>query len=250
MTVLITRPAPKGDALASALAERGIASLVQPLLTIAPGSGLPRLGDQLAALQEGDCVIAVSTHAVKMAHTYLTEQHISWPEGVHYLAVGQQTAEVFAQACGQMVAAPQREDSEGLLALPELAQPAQHKVLILRGNGGRELIFETLVERQASVSYCETYARHWLALKGDTLYPEWQQQGVDTLVVTSGQQLAYLVRLLPVQARDWLYGCRLLVPSERIETEARDIGFRHVTMVGSASNAALLTALSTTGITG
>ncbi|GAB6263473.1 uroporphyrinogen-III synthase [Photobacterium sp. 53610] len=250
MTVLITRPAPQGDALAQALAHQGITSLVQPLLTIAPGAGLPGLGDQLRTLQEGDCLIAVSSHAVKMAHTYLTEQGISWPQQPHYLAVGRQTADVLAQACGQAVTAPPREDSEGLLALPELAQPAGHRVLILRGNGGRELIFDTLVERQARVSYCETYARHWLALDGDLLFRQWQQQDVDTLVVTSGQQLDFLYRLMPAQARPWLCQCRLLVPSERIAKEAKDIGFRCITMVGSASNDALLTTLSTTGTTG
>ncbi|MEL6116671.1 uroporphyrinogen-III synthase [Photobacterium sp. SP02] len=250
MTVLITRPAPHGEALAQALAAKGIKALVQPLLAIAPGAGLLTLGDQLARLKKGDCLIAVSPHAVKMAHTYLTEKEICWPASLHYIAVGQQTAATLADACGQHVEAPQQEDSEGLLALPALMTAAGRNVLILRGNGGRELIFETLAERQAHVSYCETYARHWLALNGAVLSQQWQQQNVDSLVVTSGQQLEYLYRLMPAQAKPWLMTCHLLVPSERIARQARDIGFRHITTVGSASNATLLATLSTTGTTG
>lgn len=70
------------------------------------------------------------------------------------------TAHVFSKACQQSVDYPEISDSEHLLALSMLRDVAGKKVLILRGNGGRELIYSTLVERGATVRYQEAYCRH------------------------------------------------------------------------------------------
>ncbi|OAN19166.1 uroporphyrinogen III synthase [Photobacterium jeanii] len=251
MTVLITRPTPDGEQLTQQLNAAGIKAIAHPLLTIEAGNGLPALISQLNLLQPGDFLIAVSVHAVNLAHNYILSHCASWPKNVHYIAVGQKTAAALQHATGQAVSQPiQRSDSEGLLALPELAAVNQRRVVILRGNGGRELIHQTLTERGAEVEYCECYRRSLLPLDGEQLCQQWQAQGVSALVVTSGEQLAHLCAAIPPHAQAWFYQCQLYVPSQRIADQAQQLGFIHFSTVGSAANQALFTFLSKIGTMG
>ncbi|HIF9228731.1 TPA: uroporphyrinogen-III synthase [Photobacterium damselae] len=245
MTILVTRPSPDGEQLAHQLCAVGLTAIHQPLLAITSGDEVDLLISQLNWLKSDDFLIAVSDHAVKLAHNYLQSQGASWPKNVHYMAVGHKTAATLAKVTGQSVLMPQhRCDSEGLLALSELQQIRHRRVLILRGNGGRELIRQELIARHAEVHYCETYQRCWLPLDGTTLADSWQQQQVDKLVVTSGEQLAFLHQLVPQHNHAWFLNCHLFVPSQRIADQASQLGFTHISTVGSASNQALFTFLS------
>ncbi|MGP8846919.1 uroporphyrinogen-III synthase, partial [Enterobacter hormaechei] len=85
-----------------------------------------------------------------------------------------------------------REISEVLLQLPELQNIAGKRALILRGNGGRELIGETLTARGADVDFCECYQRSAKYYDGAEEAMRWQSRGVTTVVVTSGEMLQQL----------------------------------------------------------
>ncbi|MGF1725902.1 uroporphyrinogen-III synthase [Photobacterium nomapromontoriensis] len=251
MTILITRPAPDGLQLTQQLNAAGISAIAQPLLQIQQGQQLPLLPQQLKHLKHGDFLIAVSVHAVDLAHNYLLSIGASWPKNVHYIAVGHKTAAALKKCTDQPVYSPQTHcDSEGLLKLPILSQAVGRKVLILRGNGGRELIYQHLLQLGAQVNYCETYRRDWLPLDGLSLYQQWRQAGVTALVVTSGEQLAHLTQLIPDNAKAWLFHCQLFVPSQRIADQALTLGFRLISNVGSAANGPLFTILSNIGTKG
>ena len=78
-----------------------------------------------------------------------------WPAGLIAFAPGPGTAEALADAGIANVRIPATTfDSDGLLALPELASTSQGKrVLIFRGDGGREQLGDTLRARGAEVDY-------------------------------------------------------------------------------------------------
>ncbi|KLV07820.1 uroporphyrinogen III synthase [Photobacterium aquae] len=251
MTILITRPSPDGDQLTRQLNAAGYPAIAQPLLEIAPGNGLTNLPQQLETLKNGDFLIVVSVNAANLAHNYLMSIGASWPKNVHYIAVGQKTAEAMKCHTGLPVHTPlERSDSEGLLALPVLSNVNQCRVLILRGNGGRELIREQLASAGADVSYCEAYQRCWLPLDGEQLCQQWQQAGVDSIVVTSGEQLDRLAQLIPDSATAWFFQCKLFVPSQRIANQAAMLGFHLISNVNSAANGPLFTTLSNKGTMG
>ncbi len=153
MSILVTRPSPAGEQLVSRLRTLGQVAWSFPLIEFSPGRELASLPARLAALTaDDDLVFALSQHAVKFAHAQLQQQGLAWPTAPRYFAIGRTTALALHTVSSADVRYPlDREISEVLLQLPELQTVAGKRALILRGNGGRELLGETLRERGAEV---------------------------------------------------------------------------------------------------
>ena len=219
MSILVTRPSPAGEELVSRLRTLGQVAWHFPLIEFSPGRQLPQLADQLAALGESDLLFALSQHAVAFAQSHTVS--------------------------GQKILYPQdREISEVLLQLPELQNIAGKRALILRGNGGRELIGDSLTARGAEVTFCECYQRCAIHYDGAEEAMRWQSREVTTVVVTSGEMLQQLWSLIPQWYREhWLLRCRLLVVSERLAKLARELGWQDIKVADNADNDALLRAL-------
>ena len=96
---------------------------------------------QLTAARNAALLIFVSANAVRYAFPLLPEQ---LPLDIDIAAVGSATARALSAVGLDPTLVPERMDSEGLLALPTLHDVTGRSVVILRGNGGRELLFETL----------------------------------------------------------------------------------------------------------
>lgn len=243
MAVLVTRPASSGQQLCQQLVQAGVTAIHHPLLTILPGRELDRL---LPLIKKADLIIAVSQYAAHFADQTLAETQHHWPTDVIYLAVGQKTAHVFSKATQQKVHYPQYSDSEHLLQLPQLEQVQNKTILILRGNGGRDLIHDTLAQRGGHVHYLEAYQRQLQPFNAKTSVMDWQSRHIDTVIVTSAEQLQFLFSQLPTKEQQWLLKQRLLVPSARICVLAHQLGFRHVINMDSASNNDIMKTLQLT----
>ena len=244
MNILVTRPSPAGEELVSRLRAQGKVAWSLPLIEFSPGRELSMLPDLLASLSQDDLLFALSQHAVWHAAAALRQHHIVWPR-VQAFAIGRTTALALHTASGLSVNYPRdREISEVLLQLPELQNVAGKRAILLRGNGGRELIGETLAKRGAKVTFCECYQRSAKHYDGAEEAMRWQSRGVTTVVVTSGEMLQQLWSLIPQWYREhWLLRCRLLVVSERLAHLARELGWQDIKVADNADNDALLRAL-------
>ncbi|MBP2169206.1 uroporphyrinogen-III synthase [Erwinia toletana] len=245
MTILVTRPSPAAEELVSRLRGLGQVAWSMPLIEFTPGRDLDALPQQLASLAAGDLLFILSQHAIHFAQPVIRQHGVTWPASLNYYAIGRNTALVMHTATGYQVDYPhQRESSEILIQLPALQQVAGKRALILRGNGGRELLAETLIERGAEVTFCECYQRCAKFYDGHTEARRWRDRGIDTLVVTSGEMLQQLCSLFPeIDREEWLLHCRLVVVSERLATLAREFGWQEITVADGADNDALLRAL-------
>lgn len=212
MSILVTRPSPAGEELVSRLRTLGQVAWHFPLIEFSPGQQLPQLADQLAALGESDLLFALSQHAVAFAQSQLHQQDRKWPRLPDYFAIGRTTALALHTVSGQKILYPQdREISEVLLQLPELQNIAGKRALILRGNGGRELIGDTLTARGAEVTFCECYQRCAIHYDGAEEAMRWQAREVTMVVVTSGEMLQQLWSLIPQWYREhWLLHLSLI----------------------------------------
>lgn len=244
MTILITRPGEAGQELVMMLDQRGIKAYHTPLLQILPGRELSLLPNYLKKLRSGDLIFAVSVNAVNYANEILCKTGLSWPNNVTYLSIGKTTATAFSKVTHNPVVYPKsREESEQLLALAELSTVSGKQALILRGNGGRKLLGQTLQQRGVSVIYCECYQRAVIDYDVKEIINQWQIQHIDTIVITSNELLFQLFNLVPFDQREWLIQCRLIVVSERIAKMASQLGWYNVSIVNSANNSRLLKAL-------
>ncbi|MFQ6574857.1 uroporphyrinogen-III synthase [Pseudomonas sp. UM16] len=242
--LLLTRPAQECTALAQVLAEQGVASSSLPLLEIeALSLDEPQLG-LLRTLDSYAAIIVVSKPAARLG---LAELSRFWPQlpPQAWFTVGAASAQIL-QAHGCLVSYPAAgDDSEALLQLPALHQaiagPAP-RVLIMRGEGGREMLAERLAEQGASVDYLQLYRRNLPTYPHGALSARVVGERLNGLVVSSGQGFEHLRQLAGDQWSQ-LAQLPLFVPSPRVAAQARDAGAQNVVDCRGASAAALLTAL-------
>ncbi len=245
MTILVNRPSPAGEELVSRLRALGRVAWHAPLIDFSPGSDLPKLPALLHNMQAGDLVFALSQNTIRYANPMLKRNNLSWPTQLSYYAIGRTTALALHTASRLHVTyPPMGETSEMLLSLPDLQNVSGKKVLLLRGNGGRELLGQSLAERGASVTFCECYQRSPVYYNGSEQSADWQRAGVDILVITSGEMLQQIYTLVPDYYRSsWLLRCRLIVVSDRIATLAAQMGWSDIRVAENADNDALIRAL-------
>lgn len=239
LRVLVTRPEAAGRRLTAALVAAGAEGRQVPLLqtvAIEPSRAT------LTAVQNLDgygTVIVTSLPAVAHGLRLLSDWWPQWPLGLHWWAVGASTAAAL-RAAGLPAESPELESSEGLLARPELQAVAGQKVLILCGEGGRELIADGLRARGAQVDRAEVYRRERPAeapAAVTTALAEWRPQVV---VLTSAEALAHWQDLAGSAAG----AMPLLVVSERIAALARAGGADEVIVARGARDPDVIAALA------
>lgn len=245
MSILVTRPSPTGEQLVSRLRASGRGAWHMPLIDFAPGRELAQLADRLDALHTGDLLFVVSQHAIHYADPYLRRLGRGWPAGLNYYAVGRRSGLLLHSVSGLPVTWPQQgETSEDLLTLPTLQHIDGKRALILRGNGGREVLEQALIARGAQAEYCECYQRSPVHYDGEAQSRRLLDLKIDTLVITSGEMLQQFYTLIPEYYRQhWLMACRLVVVSDRIGSLARQLGWTDIVVANAADNDALMRAL-------
>lgn len=235
---LITRPAGKADYLLAALDSQGIEYQYQPLITTQTTMLKPK---DLQALQQADLLIFVSLSAVNS----VAQQHPNMHLSATLCAVGQTTGRALQGWQGQEVLIPQDQRSEGLLQLPALQHVTDKQVVIVRGNGGRELLKQTLQQRGATVRYVQSYNRLPLSLEGAPLCQHWQNTAVRCIVVTSNEILNHIFSLVPTTEHAWLRQLHWILVSPRARDSALALGVspQNIALASNANDEALLEAV-------
>jgi uroporphyrinogen-III synthase len=238
MKVLLTRPQGRNQAMEEQLSQRDVAYFVTPLLAVIETD--ESIAD--AVLAHTDNLLFISTNAVDFAATKL---HHNFPSHCRYFAVGQATADSLAHYNIHAISAPEdSQDSEGLLSLPQFQHVDKQSFIIVRGLGGREMLAEQLQLRGATVNYWQVYQRARPTLDAKQMTQQWKSFGIDTIVVTSGEILSNLVDLVPKELFAWLRSCHIIVPSNRVELQAKAMGLSRITNANGANYQAILASLS------
>lgn len=254
-TAVITRPVGQSDGLAVRLAQHGVRTLDFPLISIAPVIDEAPLRAALGALERYALVVFVSPNAVDRAFACYATVSSIWPPALPVAVVGPASVAALARhgvaapehrvvsPSGAEEEEPARFDSESLYAALEKTFGANafagKRVLIVRGDGGREWLAERLREAGAEVETVAAYRR----VVPEPPIAAWTQ--VHALL--EGAPHAWLVtssegvRNLDELAREHLTAgeivelrhAPLVAPHPRIAETARSMGFDRITVSGA-----------------
>lgn len=252
-TAVLTRPDGQSAALAARLAEAGCDVLEFPLIDIAPVDDPAPLDAAFAALGAYALVIFVSPNAIDRA---LAQYGAIWPNALPVGVVGPGSVAALERhgiaAPAHRVIAPQAPadggvphyDSESLFASIETAfggaqALAGKRVLIVRGDGGREWLAERLREAGADVTLVAAYRR----VVPEPRIGAWERVHAllagapHAWLVTSSEGVRNLHELARTHLNDAeieaLKHAPLVTPHPRIEQTARALGFDRITLTGA-----------------
>ena len=220
--IIVTRPARQAAAFAQKLAALGASPILFPAIVILPPEDRSALEAVHTRLRDYDFAVFVSANAVE----YGAPAAQSWPASLIAFAPGPGTAEALCAAGIVEIRVPRTTlDSEGLLELPELADVRGRRVVIFRGDGGRELLADALRERGARVDVVSCYRRAVPSGGAQGLVEALREHRAHALTVTSSEGLDNLWSVLGDEGRRLMTGLPVFVPHPRIAERARALGF-------------------------
>ena len=235
-TVVLIRPQADSERLSEALRNEGFQTRVMPIITI---EAIPTAEQAPAPSVSDDALcIFISANAVRFGLPQLGSA-LARDSDLTVIAVGNKTRDTLA-AEGIQAQVPVRADSEGLLAMPALSAPDSRDVVIVKGEGGRELLASELTGRGARVTEWECYRRCW---------PEVDVSGLIEISAglifqaSSGEMVSRLSELLAGGGQADLFQSSIIVPSDRVARLATEIGWGQVIRAEDASDDAFIRAL-------
>lgn len=228
MGIVVTRPAHQAQNLAQLIAAAGGEAILFPVLEILDIADLHPLNALIAHLDSFDVAIFISPNAVSKAMNLIRAQR-ELPAQLTIAAIGRGSKKELERCGVNQVVAPQRQfDSEGLLELPQFQDMSGKRVVIFRGEGGREMLGDTLIARGAQLEYAECYRRGKPNIDAAPLLHRWARGEVQAVTVTSSESLHNLFDLLGKLGQQWLKKTPLFAPHARIAAAARSLGLEQV----------------------
>lgn len=239
--VVITRPAGEAQRLATLIREAGGKPLLFPVIEICDAANPAPLNDAIARLDAFDLAIFISPSAVDKAMTRIRAQR-ALPSTLRCAAIGPGGARALARFGVSGVITPDERapsfDSESLLATHYLQDVRGKRIVIFRGDGGRELLRDTLTARGAEVQTVACYRRAVPALDPTPLMEAWSRGAVAAVIITSSEGLRNLCAMVGAAGETFLRETAIVAPHPRIAEAARALGMQRVLLSG-AGDAAL-----------
>lgn len=238
LNIVVTRPREQAALLAQGIIKLGGSCTRFPLLEVTPLTDDRALRDLISRLHEFQLAIFISPNAVRYGMEAINHSG-GLPESVQVATVGQGSAKaLFAYGIKKALSPQQGFDSEALLEMPELHAVRNRKIVIFRGETGRELLGDTLKSRGAIIEYAACYHRHKSPHNAAALLGA----RPDVLTVSSSEALSNLAEMLSATDRAQLNALPLFVSHERIAAAAHQMGWQDV-ITTAAGDAALLSSL-------
>jgi uroporphyrinogen-III synthase len=242
--LVITRPQKQAVDFAERLRLAGRDAVVFPLLDIAPLQDTIALRDALDRLSTFSLVAFVSPNAIDAAFAHVTH----WPSHLPLAVMGEGSVQALARHGVTddrhhitRPLDPRRSDSQTLLEALDVDRLRSGKVLILRGETGRELLADALREAGAQVEQVAAYRRSAVELT-PTRAAELTRllDSENSWIITSSEALHILMQLVarvdPQAGVEKIQRKFLYAPHPRIVDVAHSLGFRSIRLTDAGDD--------------
>jgi len=230
-SVIVTRPAASAAPLKRRIRTLGGSVIALPVIALRRTPDIVAAQTALRQARDADIVVFVSPAAVKFA---VALRPLRFARATRVCAIGAATARALTRRGVRNVLFPrERQDSEGLLALPELQNLRGRRVALIGAPDGRDLLAQTLRGRRARLSEIHVYRRVPARLSARQRAALEQAPRPLLTLLTSAQTLAALRAQLPLTLFARLAEGELIVSSERLAEAARHSLFGNVHIAAS-----------------
>jgi uroporphyrinogen-III synthase len=215
------------------LESYGATTLRLGVIEIKPLKDRRVLAEQVGVLEKFDVILFTSANAVRFGVSFLDQKR-----DLTLAALGPATSRALNQAGYRVAIQPGDSfDSEGLLSHPRLERVAGHRILIIKGTHGRDLLQQELTRRGATVICAEVYERVPAILSAAALaavQERFASGEIQVITATSLEIGAALLKLAPLgvaplglgslELRSEFERAHWLVPGERVASGLRELG--------------------------
>jgi uroporphyrinogen-III synthase len=223
--VLVTRPEFQAMPLCRLLEFLGATTLRLAAVEIKPLKDRRALTQQLGGLENFDVILFTSANAVRFGVSFLDQKR-----DLTLAALGPATSRALNQAGYRVAVQPGESfDSEGLLSHPRLDHVAGHRILIIKGTNGRDLLQQELTRRGATVVCADVYERVPATLSAaalEAVLERFAAGAVQVITATSVAIGAALLEIAPLELRGEFERAHWLVPGERVAAGLRELGLK------------------------
>lgn len=245
MRVLVTRPTNVATELAEKISAMGDIAELFPTVDIQQTPNRASLQCAIDKLNTQDMAIFVSRSAVQFGMPAIQAR---WPILPHivWAAIGPGTANALYDHGISKVLVPEHPpyESESLLALPTFQSLHKKHIYLFRGNGGRELLSDTLSARGATVQAIEVYQRCLPTFNQVERIQDWHHtpNNINVIVTTSADCLHNLM-LLVGDAMGTLKEIPIVVVGARMYKLAKELKFKHPMIATGADDGSIIKVL-------
>ena len=226
--ILVTRPAGQAGRLAQLVREADGEPVLFPALEIEAVAVTP-----VDARAGFDLLIFVSPNAARLG---LPLVRAAIESQTKIAAIGSGTvAELKKAGVEDIISPTSGHDSEALLAA--LSDITARRVLIIRGEGGREFLGEVLRSRGTAVEYLECYRRIKPARDMRDLLSGPVRSNLKACTATSANIVENLFEMAGVGGASWLQGLPFFVAHARVAATAFSRGAHTVFVTGNGDEA-------------
>ncbi len=241
-TVIVTRPLTQAQNILELLESKQAIAVHFPVLSIEPIGDVQSVKEIFKHLKDFDLIIFISANAVHFAISSAHEIGLDF-KNQKLVAVGPATMKALESYGHQVDIVPKSGfSSEHVLADPSLNSIKEKKILIIRGRGGREHLYEVLESRGANVEYAEVYQRQLPNYRNPINLAELDYQN-SVILIYSAESAHNLWSLCTEEERQWLKTVKTIVGSERIAEAITRVGYKNNSIIAdNPSDQAMLTA--------
>ena len=242
----ITRPIHQAQPLVSLINDAGGEALLFPLLEITALESPVALELVSHTLHEYDWAIFVSPNAVEQGLSYVLS-HRAWPKALKVAAVGPGSAQALAARGVEHIQVPANGyDSEALLRLSffDASEIQGCRIVIFRGETGREWLRQHLEARGAQVDYAPCYSRVCRMIDPQPLLERAQAKKLSGMIVTSSEAVNHLASLLGQEGVSICAQVPVFAFHPRIIESARAAGFACTVLTEAGAKGIVETLLS------